>query len=305
MKIIIKLKLVFLFILITNLNSQAQNYLNVLNVRYYYLPDNTTNISDDNVSLKEYRFESAFPYTLKDSDIVGIKIQYKSFSLKSDNPDYKNLYLRSVKLPIFTFIKFKNPKWSTYLEISPKLNSDFENITFRHFQIGSTILFFYEKRTDFFWQFGVYYNQDTYGPFFMPLLGFNWKISDKSYCSGLLPAYLIFEQKLSKKLYTGFEMEMTGETFRLGGSTLEPNSFISQLGKNKLNFLAEPRLFLDFYLTKHLVFYIKPGFRLLQKYEHYTEDDHLVSNSEYVQGKLKNSFYAEAGIAFRFRYDEK
>jgi hypothetical protein len=98
-------------------------------------------------------------------------------------------------------------------------------------------------------------------------------------------------------------MEMSGETFRLGG--LQDNSFVSQLGENKLTFLAEPRIFLDFYIAKHIVLYLKPGFRLFQKYEHYTEDDKIVSNSVYVQGKLKNSFYAEAGLALRFRYDEK
>jgi hypothetical protein len=291
-----------------NLSLQAQNYLNILNARYYYLPDNKTNVMEDNVSLREYRLESVFPYTLKDSNIIGIKILYKSLKLSSDNPDYKDLNLHTIKLPFFTFLKFKNPKWSTYLEISPKLNSDFVNITFKHFQIGATVLFFKEKKPGFTWQFGAYYNQDTYGPFFMPLAGFNWKISDKSFCSLLLPAYINFEQKISKKLYTGFEMEMTGETFRLGGSKYK-DSYISQLGESKLTFLAEPRLFLDVYLTKHLVFYIKPGFRLFQKYEHFTNEDKLViktySKSEYVEGKFNDSFYTEAGIAMRFRYDEK
>jgi len=269
------------------------------------MPENTIKTTDKDVNIKDYRIESALPKTLKDSNIIGIKIQYKSITISSDNADLKELNLHSLKLPIFMVIKYKNRKWSSYFEVAPKLNSDFNDITLRHFQIGGTVLFFYEKKPGFLWQFGVFYNQDTYGPFFMPLLGFDWKISEKSDCSVLLPAYMIFEQKISKKLYTGFEMEITGETYRLGGSSEYPNSFISQLGANKLMFLAEPRLFLDFYLAKHLVFYIKPGFRLFQKYEHFTEDDHIITNSKYVQGKFKNSFYAEAGIALRFRYDEK
>jgi hypothetical protein len=301
---LIKLRFTFLIIIVTISAIKSQNYLNVLNIRYYYLPENTTSISDDKVRQQEYRFESAIPITLKNKDIIGIKIQYKSFSMRNENPVYKDLNLHTIKLPIFTYLKFKNSKWSTYLEVSPKLNSDFKNINSRHFQIGATTLFLCQKNEKFSWQFGVYYNEDTYGPFFMPLLGFEWKISENSYCSVLLPAYLIFEQKISKKLYTGFEMEMTGETFRLGASQYK-NSFISQLGENKLSFLAEPRLFLDYYLTKHLVIYFKPGIRLFQKYEHYTENDEIVSNSEYVQGKLKPSFYTEAGIAYRFRFDEK
>jgi hypothetical protein len=52
------------------------------------------------------------------------------------------------------------------------------------------------------------------------------------------------------------------------------------------------------------VFYVKPGWRFFQKYEQYDTHDKRIENSDYVQGQLKNCFYIESGIAYRFRYDE-
>ena len=174
----------------------------------------------------------------------------------------------------------------------------------KHFQIGGMLIFFKERNKDLFWQLGMFYNQDTYGPFFMPLFGFDWKISGKDYFAALLPAYIIYERKLSPKFYTGFELELSGETFRLGDSEYE-NSYISQLGESKLTFMTEPRLFLDFYVFPHLVLYLRAGARLFQMYEQYTVDDERVEIQEYVEGKLKENFYLEAGVALRFRYDEE
>jgi hypothetical protein len=166
------------------------------------------------------------------------------------------------------------------------------------------IINYFESKPGFFWQFGLYYNQDTYGPFFMPLAGFDCKINQKNYIAILVPAYFMYEHKFSTSVYAGFEMELFGETFRLGNSTY-PYSFISQLGDKKMTFLTEPRLFLDYYFKENWVIYAKPGFRLFQKYEHFTEGDEVIEDSEFIQGVLRNSFYVEMGLAMRFRYDQE
>jgi hypothetical protein len=295
--------LLFAFTLVTQL-LWSQNYMNLLNLRYYYLPSSQINSTHEELSFSEFRIETILPYQMKNGNVIGIKPQYKSFSLAGDTSSLKDLKLHSIKMPLFVIYKFKNPKWSMYFDISPKLNSDFENVSGTHFQIGGTALGYYEQKDKFFWQFGVYYNQDTYGAFIMPLLGLDWKIDEKNYLALLLPCYAIFEHKLSKKLYSGIELELTGETYRMGGSVYK-NSFYSQLGEDKMTFLTEPRLFIDYYLTKHIVLYVKPGMRLFQKYEHFTEDDKLISNSDFIQGQLKDAFYIEFGLAMRYRYDEE
>jgi hypothetical protein len=268
------------------------------------MPATELKANDLSVRFNELRIEAALPIELKGGNIVGLKPQYKTFSLRSDDATLKDLKLHTFKLPLFTYLNFGDKGWSVYLDVSPKLNSDLRNITNKHFQIGGMFIFFKERNNNFFWQFGMFYNQDTYGPFFMPLFGFDWKISQRDYLAALLPAYLIYERKLSQKFYTGFELELSGETFRLGDSEYE-NSYISQLGKSKLTFMTEPRLFFDFYVIPNLVLYFRAGMRLFHKYEHYTAEDERIEVPEYVEGKLKESFYMETGIALRFRYDEE
>lgn len=282
----------------------AQNCLNVVNPRFYYLPNAEMEQSGESIDFIEWRIETALPIELNNGTLIGFKPQYKTVSLKGKNSGFKDLHLHTIKVPMFAYWKFGESAWSMYADISPKLNSDFKSITSRHFQIGGMFIVYKERKKDFLWQFGVFYNQDTYGPFFMPLLGLDWKINSKDYFGALLPAYLVYEHRFSKKIYAGFELELSGETFRMGGSQYE-NSFISQVGENKLTFLTEPHLFLDYYLAKHFVLYLKPGMRLFHRYEHFTEDDQRVAQQEYIEGRIRDSFYIEAGIAFRFRYDEE
>lgn len=295
---------ILLILVINSLTTKAQNYVNVLNGRYYYLPSATLKENNQSVKFSEYRIETALPIELKGGNLIGLKPQYKTFSLRSENDTLKDLRLHTFKLPLFTYLNLGESGWSVYIDISPKLNSDLKNVSNRHFQIGGMFLFFKERNENFFWQFGMFYNQDTYGPFFMPLFGIDWVISEKDYFAALLPAYIIYERKISSKFYAGFELELSGETFRLGGSIYE-NSYISQLGENKLTFMTEPRLFIDYYVIPHLVIYLRTGMRLFHMYEHYTVEDERVQVHEYVEGKLKENFYLEAGLALRFRYDEE
>ncbi len=291
----------------------GQNYLNVANLKYYYMPPTTVDGYTEPTNFNEFRADFALPYEFDNKDILGLKVNYKSVYLASNIDSLMDLKIYSFKLPIFGIYNFKNnDTWSMYAEISPKLNSDLKNISLSHFQIGGMVLFFKEKKKDLYWQFGIFYNQDTYGPFIMPLFGLDYKINEKNYLGVLAPAYFIYERKLSDKLYVGLEAELTGETFRLGEfqSKKLKDSYISQFGEDHFTFLVEPRLFIDFYISENMVAYLKPGVRMFHKYEHFLNETDLDDNgyddyagNYYMQGQLKDNFYLELGLAYRFRYD--
>ena len=107
--------------------------------------------------------------------------------------------------------------------------------------------------------------------------------------SVLLPAFGIFEFKASQKVYFGAEFELTGESYRSGNSVYK-NSFISNFGENKLTFLIKSRLFIDLYVTKNIVIYLKPGIRMFQKYEQFTVDDQMISAPDLISRNLKTVF---------------
>ena len=75
------------------------------------------------------------------------------------------------------------------LLFAPRLMSDLENIDGKNFQFGG--LFMYEKkfRETLSMSFGLMYNQELFGPYFVPLINLNWQPSEKWRIAGLLPIY--------------------------------------------------------------------------------------------------------------------
>jgi hypothetical protein len=280
----------------------SQNYIDILNLRYNYFPE--AELNSEKVNVQEYYAGLTLPLYTKGEDMAGIGMQYGYFSIDNDNVALKDLQLHTIKLRMLAYKTLANPKWSVYAELIPKLNSDLKNVSSSHFQIGGIALMNLKKGDDYFWHFGLFFNMETFGPFPLPLIGFDKKLSEKCYINVLLPPVITFEYKLNKHFYSGAEVELVGETYRLGGSDFE-DSFISQFGESKLYFLIKTRLFIDYYITKNLVFYLKPGFRFLRKYEHYSEDDELIMNSDYLSGELKQGFYLETGIALRVRFEDE
>ncbi len=163
------LNLVFLFFISI---SYSQNYIDILNARWVYFPGNEFKTNGEKVSLSYYSAGIVIPFELKNENSIGLKTQYENFKIRSASSTLKELNLHSLKFSLFLLKKIKESNWSAYLELTPKINSDFKNISINHFQVGGIALFFYEKSTSFLWQAGIYYNQETYGPFIIPLLGF-------------------------------------------------------------------------------------------------------------------------------------
>lgn len=75
------------------------------------------------------------------------------------------------------------------LLFAPRLMSDLKNIDGNSFQFGG--LFMYEKkfRETLSMSFGLMYNQELFGPYFVPLINLNWQLSEKWRIAGLLPIY--------------------------------------------------------------------------------------------------------------------
>ncbi len=280
----------------------SQNFLDILNLRYNYLPQ--AELNNDNVNLQEYYAGLTLPLYTKGEDMAGVGIQYGYFGIENDDPVLKSLQLHSFKLRVLGYKTLANPKWSVYAELIPKLNSDLKNISSSHFQIGGIALLNLKKNEHFFWHFGLFFNMETFGPFPLPLVGFDKKLSDNCYINILLPPVIYFEYKLNKNLYSGAEVELVGETYRLGNSNFD-DSFISQFGESKFYFLMKTRLFIDYYLTQNLVLYVKPGYRFFRKYDHYNKEDEIITDSDYLTGELKEGFYLETGIAMRVRFENE
>lgn len=75
------------------------------------------------------------------------------------------------------------------LLFAPRLMSDLVSVEGSSFQFGG--LFMYEKKYSeaLTMSFGLMFNQELFGPYFVPLINLNWQPSEKFRIAGLLPIY--------------------------------------------------------------------------------------------------------------------
>lgn len=164
-------------------------------------------------------------------------------------------------------VKYKhNEKWSgTYL-VLPKLSSDFGAVTQRDVQLGGAVLLKYRKSDRINYKFGGYYNQELFGPFFVPIFGFYYlSESEKFEAKALLP--------LSVGLNYNFVGDFSiGMTYR---GQIRSYDMTTPYGEEEERYLArstnEAYLYLQYALSNGIHFQIHGGRSIGRNYRVFTE----------------------------------
>ncbi|MFY8077139.1 MAG: hypothetical protein ACOVMJ_01030 [Flavobacteriales bacterium] len=196
-------------------------------------------------------FVNAFiPKVLKSGNTFFVRAHYEKLDLKKDS---LSASYSSVTLPVGMQVQLKNPKWKFTGLIIPKiagadLGAAFSDV----FQIGAYSLFTVTESEKFRYKFGLYYNREFFGNFFVPLAGIDWKVTDRFSLFGTLPqsfkaSYAIVPSRVNG----GLAFRSMARSFR--GE--DNNTFVRY---NELQF----KTFFDFYLTPKNVVYIEGGFFL-------------------------------------------
>jgi hypothetical protein len=175
------------------------------------------------------------------------------------------------------------PRWNSY---HSKLSGDY-------FQSGLALLFTYNRKNDLKYKFGLYYNSEFSGPFFMPLLGIDWKINDKNNLFGVLPGSLVYEHKVNNKIYWGASYRAVTNSFNAGRLDNASSPSFIRIEENQV------ALFTDIYLFRQFVFNVEMGHSVLRQI------------SLGLIGSRKNYYYEEyvndnlvfkASVAYRVRF---
>lgn len=164
----------------------AQNYVDLAKFDYTITPINSFDSSALGTRMGELNADVTVPIKLKNDNAILTGVTYEntvaSFDLGRSTESATGITLKmGAKLN-------HGEKWSgTYL-ILPKIASDFAGISQRDFQIGGAVLMKYQKSKNFNYKFGGYYNQELFGPFFVPIFGFYYlSESEKFEAKALLP----------------------------------------------------------------------------------------------------------------------
>lgn len=196
-------------------------------------------------------FVNAFiPKVLKSGNTFFVRAHYEKLSLKRDTltADFS-----SITLPVGMQVQLKNPKVKFTGLIIPKiagadLGAAFSNV----FQIGAYSLFTVTESEKFRYKFGLYYNREFFGNFFVPLVGIDWKVTDRFSVFGTLPqSFKASYAIVPSRVKAGLAFRSMTRSFR--GE--DNNTFVRY---NELQFKA----FFDFYVTPKNVVFVEGGYFL-------------------------------------------
>lgn len=239
-----KVVLVTSVLLALQIDCSAQYFIDIFSFnRQAYQVPNGAQTSD--------LFVNAFmPKVLENGNTFFVRAHYEKLDLKNDS---LSATYSSITLPFGMQVQLKNPKVKFTGLVIPKIAGADLGASFSEvFQMGAYSLFTVTESEKFRYKFGLYYNREFFGNFFVPLVGVDWKVTDRFSVFGTLPqSFKASYSIVPSRLNAGLAFRSMTRSFR--GE--ENNTFVRY---NELQFKA----FFDVYLSKKNVVFVEGGYFL-------------------------------------------
>ncbi|MGB5242553.1 MAG: DUF6268 family outer membrane beta-barrel protein [Lutimonas sp.] len=151
--------------------------------------------------------------------------------------------------------------------LAPRLMTDFAQTDTEHLQWGGLVV--YDKRVhdDLKIGFGCLYNQEFYGPNFVPLVNVDWKMNKKWSLTGLFPIYGKLTYQFNERLDAGWSHFGLVTTYRLGAEAYQ-GDYIERRSIDEMLY-ARYQLFGNFFLEGRF------GYAFGRSYEQYDADQKM------------------------------
>jgi len=271
----------------------AQPYVDIVTLRVAGSPDAGA-WRRNNLPVEYFQYVAGVSVPIvfkKDSSKLVLSTYTERWQIEADDiPDLPNAF-QSV-LGAVTYIKPISKKWSLAGAVIPRWNGNASDVFNNSFQIGGSLLAAYKSSPNLTYRLGVYYNSEFFGPFIIPLVGIDWKISERDNLFGVLPQILTYEHKVSNRFYWGAAYRMFNNSYRIGYRNLS-------LDDNYLR-LVEMQLMLsaDVYLSKRIVFNVEAGHSLFRRLRLGTDND---GKNYYSDEPVNDGFILKAALLYRMR----
>lgn len=250
--------------------SFAQNWIDLANVYWRISPSNDIeHVPNEKRDMNMYVADAKLPIVIGEKDvfILGLEYQYTTISSRTTSilPDYS---FSSSMLQLGWEHKWNQKSKMLFMAI-PRFNSDYNAIQLHHFQLGGLALGTTKRSENFDWKYGMYYNGELFGPMFVPLFGFNWKINEHWRFKMIIP--LNFELSYRPKNWIRIGIRFDGINASYAYQTLPGLSGDQYIDKADNNAWA----FSEFHLGKNIWFHLKAGHSVLRKYRYFNEGDKM------------------------------
>lgn len=277
-------------------NAAAQPFADILSFNCQTFSSTYKDNTSRSNKTDDYFLNFFLPKEFKNGNTLLIRLNSEliSSTLTPDSSYSSKLY--SVSMPLGMQFVWKNKKWKTVLIGIPKVASDFKDaIDTYDYQFGGIFLQNYQYSETFKVKVGLYYNREAFGNFFMPIIGIDWKVSDRLYLYGNMPNIYRIEYAIKKnKLYGGLGFRSLTRSFRL--SKADNYDYVRY---NELQL----KLFVDYFVAKKIVLFAEVGYSLGRNPWQYTYNTKEETLRSPIYTPLKNYPVFNAGLAYRIRFD--
>ncbi len=304
-----KFRLLIIIVSLVTAKTIAQPFVDIVNFSYqtfnttYKYPISPYATIPAKNQTDNYFLNLFVPKEFKNGNTLLIRINSEIIksSLTSAYDYWDTRQLASVSMPLgFQFVS-KNKKWKTVTMVIPKIASDFRApVNDKDFQLGGIVIENFQLKENIKIKAGLYYNNEAFGNFFIPLVGVDWKINKRIYLYGILPTNYKAEFNIIKnRLYTGLGFKSFTRSFRLSKENF--NDYV-RYDEEQI------KLFVDYFVAKKILVYAEAGYTLGKspiQYIYNTKEERY--DSRYFNSQVYTStepyMIFNVGIAYRIRTD--
>lgn len=255
MKVIIVIPLLFISSL-----CFSQDYVDLVKLYYTITPENKFDSSESSTSIQEIGADITLPIVLKNENAIITGLMTEQITTKIAPGSKQKLSTYNLKLGYN--INHSDKLSGTYM-LLPKISSNMEGIESKDFQYGGLILLKIKKNNHLKYNAGIYYNNELFGPFIVPLIGLYYKSkNDKLEINATLPIWADVNYKLNSWLKLGTNFSAFVRSYNLSNY----NSYVVK----KTNELYS---YLHFTLKSNFIIQTKTGYSIGRSYRAYNEED--------------------------------
>lgn len=190
--------------------------------------------------------------------------------------------------------------------LMPKFSTTFTGgLDKRDFQLGGAILRTKLWSQNFRFRYGAYVNQELFSLMIVPMIGFDWQISEKWRLKSWIPVNLDLSYTIKNdRLITGLLFIGANASYRMRGQinpfTTYPTNYQPYLDKADNN----AWLYADMFITKNVVLNVRAGYSVLRRYRFYDEDDKLtlkIGPANIGNDRANSPMLMRDGMSFEMR----
>ena len=260
-------------------------------------------INNKDVSIQQINGKLTVPLynILKDGkyDFFLAGIGYSGLQLSGTGNQFGSSNFHSISLSL-TWQKTFSPKYSLITSFIPMLSSDLKDVSGEDMIYSGVAILRIRKSDKFSWSLGAAFSKQFFGTVFIPVVGIDWKISNKLNFSGTLPISDKLSYLLSNKSSIGINNDfgLGGGSYRLSRK-MNSDYFQAQQFKTSL--------FYEYHLAGNFSVNLNAGYNFGQQLNLYTKDQKVnwvpfnnIDKLKPLEQVKKNGFAIQTGINYNF-----